>query len=119
MLSVIASRITKWAMAGNAHQCWVIPFLEERNGPAYERCRSICLECLLDLLPNWVFFVGVLISRDIRAGIFGVPVGFRTHEGLIGAPVVGTRIEGLCATFAYPRKLGAHASGQKRDLGDG
>ncbi len=43
MLSVIASRITKWAMAGNAHQCWVVPFLEERNGPAYERCRSICL----------------------------------------------------------------------------
>ncbi len=44
MLSVIASRITEWAMAGNAHQCWVVPFLEERNGPAYERCRSICLD---------------------------------------------------------------------------
>ncbi len=44
MLSVIASRITKWAMARNAHQRWVVPFLEERNGPAYERCRSICLD---------------------------------------------------------------------------
>ncbi len=44
MLSVIASRVTKWAMAGNAHQRWVVPFLEEWNGPAYERCRNICLD---------------------------------------------------------------------------
>ena len=73
----------------------------------------------MELLPNWVFFVGGLISRDIRAGIFGVLVGFRTHEGLIGALVVGTWMEGFRVTFAYPCESGAHASGQKGDVGDG
>ena len=74
----------------------------------------------MELLPNWVFFVGGLTSRDIRASTFGVPVGFWTHEGSIGALVVmGTLIEGLRTTFAYPRESGAHASGQKGDVGDG
>ncbi len=31
-------------MEGNAHKHWVIPFLKEQNGPAYECCRSICLD---------------------------------------------------------------------------
>ena len=45
-------------------------------------------------------FGGREISRDIRAGICGLPVGFRTHEGIIGAPVVGgTVMEGLRTTF--------------------
>ncbi len=39
-------------MAGNTHQRWVVPFLEERNGPAYERCRSICLDGM-NPLPAW------------------------------------------------------------------
>ncbi len=43
MLSIKASQITKGAMVGNAHKRWVIPFLKEWNSPAYERCRSICL----------------------------------------------------------------------------
>ncbi len=46
-------------------------------------------------------FGGWCISRDIRAGICSLPVGFRTHEGIIGAPVVGgTVMEGLHTTFA-------------------
>ncbi len=36
--------LQKGATEGNAHKHWVIPFLKERNGPAYERCRSICLD---------------------------------------------------------------------------
>ncbi len=44
MLSVKASQIIKGVMVGNAHKHWVIPFLKEWNGPAYERCRSICLD---------------------------------------------------------------------------
>ncbi len=52
-------------------------------------------------MPNWVFLVGGEISRDIRASICGLPVGFWTHEGVIGALVVGgTVMEGLCTTFA-------------------
>ncbi len=48
-----------------------------------------------------MFLVGSVILRDIRAGICGLPVGFRTHEGVIGAPVaVGTDMEGLHTTFA-------------------
>ncbi len=55
MLSVIASRITKGVTEGNVHQCWVIPFLMGWNGPAYERCRSICLDGMNPLptgVPN-------------------------------------------------------------------
>ena len=45
--------------------------------------------------------MGGVISRDIRAGICDLLVGFRTHEGSIGAPVVaGTVMEGLRTTFA-------------------
>ncbi len=67
----------------------------------------------MELLPNWVFLVGAVTLRDIRAGIFGLPVGFRTHEDSIGAPVAGgTVMVGL-------RTSGAHASGQKGDVGDG
>ncbi len=47
-----------------------------------------------------MFLVGGAISRDIRAGICSLPVGFQTHEGVNGAPVaVGTLMEGLCTTF--------------------
>ncbi len=56
---------------------------------------------------------------DIRAGIFGVPVGFRTHEGVTGVPVMGTWMEGFRTTFAYPRESGAHASGRKGVSGEG
>ncbi len=31
-------------MVGNTHKHWVVPFLKEQSGPAYERCRSICLD---------------------------------------------------------------------------
>ena len=52
-------------------------------------------------MPNWVFLVGGVILRDIRAGICSLPVGFQTHEGSIGVPVVvGTVIAGLRTTFA-------------------
>ena len=45
--------------------------------------------------------MGGVISRDIRASICGLPVGFQTHEGSIGALVVaGTVMEGLRTTFA-------------------
>ncbi len=54
MLSVKASRIIKGAMVGNAHKHWVIPFLKERNGPAYERCRSICLDGTNPLLDGYL-----------------------------------------------------------------
>ena len=52
-------------------------------------------------MPNWVFLVGGVVLRDIRAGICGLPVGFQTHEGSIGAPVVaGTVMAGFHTTFA-------------------
>ncbi len=60
MLSVKASQITKGAMVGNTHKHWVVPFLEERNGPAYERCRSICLDGTnpqLDLIPYTLYLI--------------------------------------------------------------
>ncbi len=52
MLRVKASQIIKRAMVGNAHKHWVVPSLKERNSPAYERCRSICLD-RTNPLPTW------------------------------------------------------------------
>ena len=52
-------------------------------------------------MPNWVFLVGGVVLRDKRAGICGLLVGFWTHEGSIGAPVVaGTVMVGFRTTFA-------------------
>ncbi len=39
----------------NAHQHWAVPFLSERNSPAYARCVSICLNRLLES-STWVHF---------------------------------------------------------------
>ena len=47
-----------------------------------------------------MFLVSSAISRDIKAGICSLPMGFWTHEGIIGALVaVGTVMEGLHTTF--------------------
>ncbi len=67
-----------------------------------------------------MFLEGGVILRDIRAGICGLLVGFRSCEGAVGVPdAVGTEIDGLCVTFAYPLESGAHASGRKGAIGCG
>ena len=63
---------------------------------------------------NWVFLVGGVISRDIRAGICSLPVGFRTHECVIGAlVVVGTDMEGCVQHLRSPTNLGHMPWGEK------
>ncbi len=42
------------ATEGSAHNHWVIPFLKGRNGPAYERCRSICLDWMNPQLDEYL-----------------------------------------------------------------
>ncbi len=56
----------------------------------------------------------------MRASIYGLPAGFRTHVGIIGAlDVMGTKMRGLQTMFVYPRKSGAHALGQNGVFGCG
>ncbi len=91
MLSVKASQITKGVMVGNAHQHWVIPFLKERNGPAYERCRSICLDGT-NPLPNGVphghtqYSVGRTSERRALVDWIKLSITDTESEGTIPTP---------------------------------
>ncbi len=86
-------------MVGNAHKHWVVPFLTEWNGPAYERCRSICLDGTNPQLDGYLMASHNTVNRRLQEEIVQNHMA-RGHEKFL----FSERQEGACFEAAW-RKL--------------
>ncbi len=107
MQSVRASQIIKGATEGNAHKHWVVPFLKERNGPAYECCRSICLDRMnpqLRRVPNDYTQYSVSCTSERRALVVWITLSITDteSEGTVPTPDLNAFTQWILTGAYFP-----------------